>query len=171
MAKRTCAAADRTGHAILHTLHQQCLKHDTEFFVEYVTLDLLMDEDGTCRGLLAWNMDDGTLPGSMPIAQSWQPAATVESISLALPPIPVPVMATRWRCAPEYRSKTWNLPNCKSAPNQDPARDWSYQIDSKPIISVLVGSLSVPIGTLLFSGFSTSNQGGNPRWSGVPVRC
>ena len=101
MAKRTCAAADRTGHAILHTLYQQCLKHNTEFFVEYVALDLLMDEDGTCRGLLAWNMDDGTLPGSMPIAQSWQPAATVESISLALPPIPVPVMATRWRCAPE----------------------------------------------------------------------
>ena len=111
MAKRTCAAADRTGHAILHTLYQQCLKHNTEFFVEYVTLDLLMDEDGTCRGLLAWNMDDGTLPGSMPIAQSWQPAATVESISLALPPIPVPVMATRWRCAPEYRSRTWNLRN------------------------------------------------------------
>ena len=61
MAKRTCAAADRTGHAILHTLYQQCLKQDTEFFVEYVALDLLMDEDGTCRGLLAWNMDDGTL--------------------------------------------------------------------------------------------------------------
>jgi succinate dehydrogenase / fumarate reductase flavoprotein subunit len=61
MAKRTCAAADRTGHAILHTLYQQCLKHNTEFFVEYVALDLLMDEDGTCRGLLAWNMDDGTL--------------------------------------------------------------------------------------------------------------
>jgi succinate dehydrogenase / fumarate reductase, flavoprotein subunit len=61
MAHRTCAAADRTGHAILHTLYQQCLKHDTEFFVEYVALDLLMDEDGVCRGLLAWNMEDGTL--------------------------------------------------------------------------------------------------------------
>ena len=61
MAQRTCAAADRTGHAILHTLYQQCLKHDTEFFVEYLALDLLMDEDGTCRGLLAWNMEDGTL--------------------------------------------------------------------------------------------------------------
>jgi succinate dehydrogenase / fumarate reductase, flavoprotein subunit len=59
MAQRTCAAADRTGHAILHTLYQQCLKHNTEFFVEYVALDLLMD--GTCRGLLAWNMEDGTL--------------------------------------------------------------------------------------------------------------
>ena len=61
MAQRTCAAADRTGHAILHTLYQQCLKHNTEFFVEYVALDLLMDEDGACRGLLAWNMEGGTL--------------------------------------------------------------------------------------------------------------
>jgi succinate dehydrogenase / fumarate reductase flavoprotein subunit len=61
MAQRTCAAADRTGHAILHTLYQQCLKHNTEFFVEYVALDLLMDEDGACRGMLAWNMEDGTL--------------------------------------------------------------------------------------------------------------
>jgi succinate dehydrogenase / fumarate reductase flavoprotein subunit len=61
MAQRTCAAADRTGHAILHTLYQRCLAHNTEFFVEYVALDLLMDEGGACRGLLAWNMEDGTL--------------------------------------------------------------------------------------------------------------
>jgi succinate dehydrogenase / fumarate reductase flavoprotein subunit len=61
MAQRTCAAADRTGHAILHTLYQQCLKHNTEFFVEYIALDLLMDEDGACRGMVAWNMEDGTL--------------------------------------------------------------------------------------------------------------
>jgi len=61
MAQRTCAAADRTGHAILHTLYQQCLRHQTEFFIEYVALDLLMDADGACRGLLAWNIEDGTL--------------------------------------------------------------------------------------------------------------
>jgi succinate dehydrogenase / fumarate reductase, flavoprotein subunit len=61
MAQRTCAAADRTGHAILHTLYQQCLKHNTQFYVEYFALDLLMDDDGTCRGLIAWNMEDGTL--------------------------------------------------------------------------------------------------------------
>jgi succinate dehydrogenase / fumarate reductase, flavoprotein subunit len=61
MARRTCAAADRTGHAILHTLYQQCLEHDAEFFVEYIALDLLMDRDGACRGLLAWCMEDGTL--------------------------------------------------------------------------------------------------------------
>ncbi len=60
MAQRTCAAADRTGHAILHTLYQQCLKHKTEFFNEYFALDLIM-EDGQCRGVMAWNLDDGTI--------------------------------------------------------------------------------------------------------------
>jgi succinate dehydrogenase / fumarate reductase flavoprotein subunit len=60
-AHRTCAAADRTGHAILHTLYQQSLKHQAEFFIEYFALDLVMDEEGVCRGVLAWNLDDGTL--------------------------------------------------------------------------------------------------------------
>ncbi|MEE2981300.1 MAG: succinate dehydrogenase flavoprotein subunit [Pseudomonadota bacterium] len=60
-AMRTCAAADRTGHAILHTLYQQSLKHDAEFFIEYFALDLIMDDDGVCRGVTAWNLDDGTL--------------------------------------------------------------------------------------------------------------
>ncbi len=59
-AMRTCAAADRTGHAILHTLYQQSLKHNAAFYVEYFALDLLMDE-GECRGVLAWCLDDGTL--------------------------------------------------------------------------------------------------------------
>ncbi len=60
IAQRTCAAADRTGHAILHTLYQQSLKHGAEFFIEYFALDLLMD-DGVCRGILAWSLDDGKL--------------------------------------------------------------------------------------------------------------
>src|SRR5579871_3156661 len=61
-AQRTCAAADRTGHAMLHTLYQQALKHHAEFFVEYIALDLLMDpDDGACRGVMAWNLDDGTI--------------------------------------------------------------------------------------------------------------
>ncbi len=60
-AKRTCAAADRTGHAILHTLYQQSLKHKAEFFIEFIVLDLIMDDDGTCRGVIAWNLDDGTI--------------------------------------------------------------------------------------------------------------
>lgn len=59
---RTCAAADRTGHAILHTLYQQSLKHRAEFFIEYFVLDLVMDpETGGCLGVLAWCLDDGTL--------------------------------------------------------------------------------------------------------------
>jgi succinate dehydrogenase / fumarate reductase flavoprotein subunit len=61
MAQRTCAAADRTGHALLHTLYQQCLKGGAEFFNEYIALDLLMDDDGICRGVLAWSLADGTL--------------------------------------------------------------------------------------------------------------
>ncbi len=60
-AQRTCAAADRTGHAILHTLYQQSLKHDAEFFIEYFAIDLIMDDEGACRGVLAWNLADGTL--------------------------------------------------------------------------------------------------------------
>ena len=61
MAHRACAAADRTGHAILQTLYQQALKHQAEFFIEYFALDLLMDEDGVCRGVMAWNLEDGSL--------------------------------------------------------------------------------------------------------------
>jgi succinate dehydrogenase / fumarate reductase flavoprotein subunit len=60
IAQRTCAAADRTGHAILHTLYQQSLKHDAEFFIEYFALDLIMEGD-TCRGVMAWDLDDGRL--------------------------------------------------------------------------------------------------------------
>ncbi|HEX5279800.1 MAG TPA: succinate dehydrogenase flavoprotein subunit [Micropepsaceae bacterium] len=59
-ALRTCAAADRTGHAILHTLYGQSLRYDVNFFIEFFALDLLM-EDGECRGLMAWNLDDGTI--------------------------------------------------------------------------------------------------------------
>jgi succinate dehydrogenase / fumarate reductase, flavoprotein subunit len=58
--QRTCAAADRTGHAILHTLYGQALKHNTEFFIEYFALDLLM-KNGECKGLMAWNLNDGTI--------------------------------------------------------------------------------------------------------------
>ena len=58
--QRTCAAADRTGHAILHTLYGQALKHKTEFFIEYFALDLLM-KNGECKGLIAWNLNDGTI--------------------------------------------------------------------------------------------------------------
>jgi succinate dehydrogenase / fumarate reductase flavoprotein subunit len=58
---RACAAADRTGHAMLHTMYQQALKHQAEFYVEFFALDLIMDGEGVCRGLLAWDMNNGTL--------------------------------------------------------------------------------------------------------------
>jgi succinate dehydrogenase / fumarate reductase flavoprotein subunit len=58
--QRTCAAADRTGHAMLHTMYGQSLRHAVEFFIEYFALDLMMDE-GVCRGVTAWKLDDGAL--------------------------------------------------------------------------------------------------------------
>ncbi len=60
-AQRTCAAADRTGHAMLHTLYGQALKHSTEFFIEYFAIDLIMDAQGKCRGVVCLKMDDGTI--------------------------------------------------------------------------------------------------------------
>ena len=59
--QRTCAAADRTGHAILHTLYGQSLKNNAEFYIEYLALDLIMSQDGTCQGVVAWCLDDGSL--------------------------------------------------------------------------------------------------------------
>jgi succinate dehydrogenase / fumarate reductase, flavoprotein subunit len=61
VAQRTCAAADRTGHAILHTLYQQSLKHKAEFFIEYFALDLIMDDEGSCRGVIAMDMAEGNI--------------------------------------------------------------------------------------------------------------
>ena len=59
--QRVCAAADRTGHAMLHTLYGQSLKNNAEFFIEYFALDLIMSEDGQCQGVVAWKLDDGTM--------------------------------------------------------------------------------------------------------------
>ena len=59
--QRTCAAADRTGHAILHTLYGQSLKQKAEFFIEYFATDLIMTDDGQCQGVIAWKLDDGTM--------------------------------------------------------------------------------------------------------------
>src|SRR3954454_2576260 len=60
-AQRTCAAADRTGHAMLHTMYGQALRHSAEFYIEYFAIDLIMDDQGTCRGVIALNLEDGTL--------------------------------------------------------------------------------------------------------------
>ncbi len=59
--QRACAAADRTGHAMLHTLYQQSLKYNAEFYVEFIAIDLIMASDGTCEGVIAWNLDDGSI--------------------------------------------------------------------------------------------------------------
>lgn len=59
--QRTCAAADRTGHAMLHTMYGQSLRHAVDFFIEFFALDLIMDSEGRCRGLTAWKLDDGSL--------------------------------------------------------------------------------------------------------------
>lgn len=59
--QRTCAAADRTGHAILHTLYGQSLKNNAEFYVEYFAIDLVMNDDGACTGVVCWKLDDGTM--------------------------------------------------------------------------------------------------------------
>lgn len=59
--QRTCAAADRTGHAILHTLYGQSLKNNAEFYIEYFAIDLMMSEDGQCTGVVCWKLDDGTI--------------------------------------------------------------------------------------------------------------
>ena len=60
-AQRTCAAADRTGHAMLHTMYGQSLRHAAEFFIEFFAIDLIMDDQGVCRGVIALKLDDGTL--------------------------------------------------------------------------------------------------------------
>src|SRR5260221_4505260 len=60
-AQRTCAAADRTGHAMLHTMYGQALRHAAEFFIEFFAIDLIMDEEGRCRGVVAINLDDGSI--------------------------------------------------------------------------------------------------------------
>lgn len=60
-AQRTCAAADRTGHAMLHTMYGQALRHSAEFFIEFFAIDLIMDDQGVCRGVIALKLDDGTL--------------------------------------------------------------------------------------------------------------
>ncbi len=59
--QRTCAAADRTGHAILHTLYGQSVKQNAKFFIEHFALDLIMGDDGECRGVISWDLDTGTI--------------------------------------------------------------------------------------------------------------
>ncbi len=96
LAMRTCAAADRTGHAMLHTMYGQALRHSAEFFIEYFAIDLIMDDEGRCRGVIALSMQDGTLHRFRAQNVSWRPAAMAAPISPAPRPISVPATATLW---------------------------------------------------------------------------
>jgi succinate dehydrogenase / fumarate reductase flavoprotein subunit len=107
-AQRTCAAADRTGHAILHTLYGQAVRNQTNFFIEYFAIDLIMDEDGRCRGVIALNMATGEIHRFRPTWSSWRRAGTGAPISRPPRPIPARATATPWRCGPASRWRTWN---------------------------------------------------------------
>ena len=98
-AQRTCAAADRTGHAMLHALYQQSLRYDADFFIEYFALDLIM-EDGACRGVVALCLEDGSIHRFPPRPWCWRPAAMAAAISPRPRPIPAPATAAAWCCAP-----------------------------------------------------------------------
>ena len=87
-AQRTCAAADRTGHAMLHTMYGQALRHSAEFYVEYFAIDLIMDE-GRCRGVIALNLDDGSIHRFRAQTTFWRPAA------MAAPTCPAPAPTPR----------------------------------------------------------------------------
>jgi succinate dehydrogenase / fumarate reductase flavoprotein subunit len=104
IAQRTCAAADRTGHAMLHTLYQQSLKHEANFYIEYFALDLIM-ADGECRGVVALDMSDGTL-------HRFRAHQVIGRGSRAPRLTPAPATAAAWRCAPACRCRIWN--SCSS---------------------------------------------------------
>ncbi len=106
--QRTCAAADRTGHAMLHTLYGQCVREETEFFIEYFALDLIMDEEGACRGVTAWKLDDGTLhrfrAQKVILATGGYGRAFFSCTSAHT----CTGDGNAWCCAPACRCRTWN---------------------------------------------------------------
>ena len=106
-AQRTCAAADRTGHAMLHTLYQQSLKYDADFFIEYFAIDLIM-QDGAAAALLPSASTTGRSTASAPRRWSSPPAATARSITPRPRPTPAPATAMPWCFAPACRCRTWS---------------------------------------------------------------
>ena len=109
--QRTCAAADRTGHAMLHALYQQSLKYDADFFIEYFALDLIM-EDGECRGVIALCMEDAASTASNRIRWCWQRADMAAPITAQHRRILAQAMAAAWCCALACLCKT--LSSCNS---------------------------------------------------------
>ena len=112
--QRTCAAADRTGHAILHTLYGQSRSSThAEFYIEYFAIDLVMSDDGQCQGVLCWKLDDGThAPLQPPRWSCWQRAAMAGPTSQCdHRPIPAPATVAGWSPGRGCRSRTWNSCN------------------------------------------------------------
>ena len=108
------------GTRLLHTLYQQCVRHNAEFFIEYFALDLIMDDEGVCRGVMAWNLEDGTLHRFRAHVVVLATGGYGRTISPVPRPTPVPVMAMRWFCAPGWPCRTWSLSN--STPPEFTAR-------------------------------------------------
>jgi succinate dehydrogenase / fumarate reductase, flavoprotein subunit len=106
--QRTCAAADRTGHAILHTLYGQSVRNDAQFYIEYFALDLIMGENGECQGVIAWKLDDGTLHRFRAKMVVLATAAMGALISRRPRLIPAPATAMAWWRVPACRCRTWN---------------------------------------------------------------
>ena len=111
-AQRTCAAADRTGHAMLHTLYGQSLRHSAEFFIEYFAIDLIMDQDGACRGVVALCLDDGTLHRFRAKKTILATGGYGRAYFSCTRRTPAPATATPWCCAPACRCRTWS--SCSS---------------------------------------------------------
>ena len=112
IAQRTCAAADRTGHAMLHTLYQQSLQHDAQFFIEYFAIDLIMEERRLPRRARARHGDRHAASLSRAAGRFSRPAVTGARISPAPRRTPAPATAAAWCCAPGCRCRTWS--SCSS---------------------------------------------------------
>jgi succinate dehydrogenase / fumarate reductase flavoprotein subunit len=98
--RRSCAAADRTGHAMLHAMYQRNVKVNTQFFVEWQALDLMRDDSGQVLGVTAMEMETGESSPSMPRRRFSPPAAPAASSTLRPMPSSTPVTASAWRRAP-----------------------------------------------------------------------
>lgn len=105
---RSCAAADRTGHAMLHALYQRNVRANTQFFVEWMALDLIRDADGDVLGVTAMEMKPARFRSSTPRPPSSLPAVPAVSTTLRPTPSSTPVTAWAWRRVPASRSRTWN---------------------------------------------------------------
>src|SRR5690554_545177 len=106
--QRTCAAADRTGHAMLHALYQQSLKYDADFFIEYFAIDLIMEEENAAASSQSvWKTVRSTV--SAPMQLCWQRADMAAAFSARPPHMPAPVTAAAWCCVLVCLCRIWSL--------------------------------------------------------------